>query len=327
MEAFIRKMAPVAGLLVLAPFVGEYLLGNISVRELLALPFLVPMYGAGALLIREVVRRAGYGWPAVLLLGAAYGVVEAGLADQSLFNPAFEGHDFQSVTPVPALGISALNAMSFVTGHAVWSIALPIALVEHLTPARRRTPWLGPAGLVVTALAYMGGLWIIFKELHDSSGFLATPAQLTGAAVVAALLVVAAFLTRRPGARPAVRDGWVPGTWLVGAGGFVLSGAFVARPESWAGVWIGAALLALAAAVVSRLARSPQWTQGRHIALVGGVLLTYAWLGFVLTWLTRPDDPVRWWGNAGFALAAVALLTWCGRVQRRRDGCNAGETG
>ncbi|MEU0560882.1 hypothetical protein [Dactylosporangium sp. NPDC006015] len=315
MGAFIRKMAPVAGLLVLAPFVGEYLLGNISVRELAALPFLVPMYGAGALLIREVVRRAGFGWPAVLLLGAAYGVIEAGLADQSMFNPAFEGHDFQSVTPVPALGISALHSMAFIVGHAVWSITLPIALVEHLTPGRRRTPWLGPVGLVVTALAYLGGLWIIFKELHDSSGFLATPAQLTGAAVVAALLVVAAFLTRRPGPRGA--GGWVPKAWLAGAGGFVLSGAFVAVPESWAGVWIGVALLGLAAVVVSRLARSPRWTHGRHIALVGGVLLTYAWLGFVLTWLVRPDDQVRWWGNAGFALAAVALLTWCGRVQRK----------
>ncbi|MET7423107.1 hypothetical protein [Dactylosporangium sp. NPDC005555] len=318
MGAFIRRMAPVAGLLVLAPFAGEFLLGNLSVRLLPAWAFLVPMYGGGALLIRELVRRTGFGWPAILLLGAAYGVIEAGLADQALFNPSFEGHDFQAVTPVPALGISALNTMSFVTGHAVWSIALPIAVVEHLTPARRTTPWLGRAGLVGTLLLYVWGLWIIFRELYESEGFLATPAQRTGAAVVAALLVAAAFVTRRPTAcGPALPGGWVPRPWLAGAGGFVLSGVFVARPESWTGVWMGAALLLLAAVVVSALARRPQWTQGHHVAFAGGVLLTYAWLGFVLTWLMDPGDPVRWWGNAGFALAAVALLAWCERVTRR----------
>jgi uncharacterized membrane protein len=313
MGAFIRKAAPVAGLLVLAPFVGEFLLGNLSVRILPALLFLVPMYGGGALLIREVVRRTGFGWPAILLLGAAYGVIEAGLADQSLFNPTFEGHDFQSVTPIPALGISAENSLSFVAGHAVWSIGIPIALVEHLTPARRTTPWLGPVGLAVTALAYTWGLWIVFRELHDSEGFLAGPAQLTGAAVVAALLVAAAFLTRRPGAaRPAA--GWVPRPWLVAAGGFVVSSVFVARPESWGGFWFGVALLPLAAVAVAALARRPRWTQRQHIALCGGVLLTYAWLGFALTGLMEPGDPVRWWGNAGFAAVAVALLVWCRRV-------------
>lgn len=316
-----RKTAPVAMVLVLAPFVGEFLLGNLSVRILPALVFLVPMYGCGALLIREVVRRTGRGWPAILLLGAAYGVIEAGLADQALFNPAFEGHDFQAVTPVPALGISALNAMSFVTGHAVWSIGLPIALAEHLTPRRRTTPWLGPVGLVIVALGYVWGLWIVFRELYDSEGFLASPAQRTGAAVVAALLVVAAFLTRRPGRRGPAGDpagdpggGWVPRPWLAGAGGFVLSGVFVARPESWAGVWMGAALLCLAAVIVPVFARRPRWTQGHHIAFAGGVLLTYAWLGFVLTWLLEPGDPVRWWGNALFAAVAVALLAACRRV-------------
>lgn len=315
MGAFIRKAAPVAGLLVLAPFVGEYLLGNLSIRILPALPFLVPMYGGGALLIREVVRRTGFGWPAILLLGAAYGLIEAGLADQSLFNPTFEGHDFQAATPVPALGISAENSLSFVVGHAVWSIGVPIALVEHLTPTRRTSPWLGPAGLTVTALAYTWGLWIVFRELHESEGFLATPAQLTGAAVVAALLVAAAFLTRRPGGVPE-GAGRVPRPWLVAAGGFVVSGVFVARPDSWAGFGFGLALLPLAAVAVSALARRPRWTQEHRVALAGGVLLTYAWLGFALTALLEPGDPVRWWGNALFAAAAVALLVWCRRVTR-----------
>ena len=37
-----------------------------------------PLYGAPALLIREAARRRGLGWPGILLLAAAFGVVEAG---------------------------------------------------------------------------------------------------------------------------------------------------------------------------------------------------------------------------------------------------------
>jgi hypothetical protein len=310
-----KRFAPVIALVLLAPFVGEYLLGNLSVRVLLALPFLVPMYGCGALLIREVVRRTGFGWPAILLLGAAYGVVEAGLADQSLFNPTFEGHDFLSVTPVPALGISAQNTMSFVVGHAVWSIGLPIALVEHLTPARRTIPWLGRIGLTVTALLYTWGLWIIFRELHDREGFLASPAQLAGAAVTAVLLVGAAFLTRRPAA---ACDGRVPRPWLVGVCGFVLSSVFFARPENWFGFVFGGVLLVVAAVLVVAGARRSGWNERHHLALVGGVLLTYAWGGFALTALLEPGDGVRWIGNAVFAAAAVGLLSWCALAGRRR---------
>jgi hypothetical protein len=52
-----------------------------------ALVVLAPMYGGGALLIREVVRRRGLGWPSIILLALACGVLEEGLITQSLFNP------------------------------------------------------------------------------------------------------------------------------------------------------------------------------------------------------------------------------------------------
>ncbi|GGM28132.1 hypothetical protein GCM10007977_031800 [Dactylosporangium sucinum] len=303
-----------AGLLVLAPLVGEYLLGNVSVRLLPALPFLIPLYGGGALLIREVVRRTGRGWPAILLLAAAYGVVEAGLVDQSLFNPTFEGHDFQATTPVPALGISAGSGFAFLVGHVVWSIGVPIALVEWLTPGRRHTPWLRTPGLLLTILLYLLGCWIIFDDLRHSEDFLASPAQLAGAAAVALLLVAAGLLARRP--RAATAAGRVPRPWLVGVLGFAVSSAFVLRPETWAGLAFGVVLAAAAALAVGALARRAGWTERHRMALAAGTLLTYGWLGFALTGMVEPGDPVRWWGNAGFLAGAVALVVWCS-VSRR----------
>jgi len=44
-----------------APLIAEYLLGNLPITMLGALVVLAPMYGGGAILIRETVRRAGLG--------------------------------------------------------------------------------------------------------------------------------------------------------------------------------------------------------------------------------------------------------------------------
>ena len=152
--------------------------------DILALPFLVPLYGGGALLIREVTRRTGRGWPTILLLGAAYGVIEAGLVDQLLFSPPL------SPESTPVLGISAYNAVAFVVGHAVWSIGVPIALVETVAG---REPWLGRVGLVATAALYVFGCLIIFGDQRDATGFLATPTERLAVAAVALALIVVAF--------------------------------------------------------------------------------------------------------------------------------------
>ncbi|MGG2460782.1 hypothetical protein ACO0M4_13355 [Streptomyces sp. RGM 3693] len=66
----------------LAPLVGEYLLGNQPITALPAVLMLAPMYGCGALLIRGGARRAGCGWPTMLLLAAAYALLEEGPIDQ-----------------------------------------------------------------------------------------------------------------------------------------------------------------------------------------------------------------------------------------------------
>jgi hypothetical protein len=61
------KIAPVLVLLVLAPWTGEFLLGSSPLGNLWGLPLILPLYGGGALLIRETVIRTGRGWTAILL--------------------------------------------------------------------------------------------------------------------------------------------------------------------------------------------------------------------------------------------------------------------
>ncbi|MER5217897.1 hypothetical protein ABT063_47220 [Streptomyces sp. NPDC002838] len=85
----------VAGLLVLSPISAEYLIGYGESTgrplELLAgLLILAPLYGTVAVLIREITRRTGRGWPTNLMLSAAFGMIQAGLIDQTLFDNEVE---------------------------------------------------------------------------------------------------------------------------------------------------------------------------------------------------------------------------------------------
>src|SRR5690606_34606545 len=116
----------------LAPLVGEFLLGNLPVTFLWALIALAPLYGGGALLIREVSRRLGLGWPGIVLLCLAFGVVEEAFVTQSLFNPDYLGLGLTLHAPIPWVGIGGWWTVFVLGLHAVWSTAVPIAIVETI---------------------------------------------------------------------------------------------------------------------------------------------------------------------------------------------------
>jgi hypothetical protein len=296
----IRRLGPVLALIVLAPWVGEFLLGNLSVRTLPLIVVLMPMYGGGALLIREVVRRTGRGYPAMLLLGAGYGTAQAGLVDLTMFDP-----------PLAPGGFDLVSTVTFVVGHAVWSITIPIAIAEMLAGPRRTTPWLRGRGLLFTALVYLAGCGLIFSDAVESAGARPSAAQL--AAVAATTIVfVAGGLLAAPRVRPGT--GPVPPPPVLGLGVFVAASAFVARPENAFGLVLAAGILTAAWIALRRWSQAPQWGAWHGYAVVAGALPVYAWLGFVLTGVLEPDDGMRWAGNAVFALTAGVLLAITARA-------------
>ncbi|WP_162463223.1 hypothetical protein [Paenibacillus psychroresistens] len=307
-SAPLQRFAPALGLLLLAPWVGEFLLGVSPLRNILGYPLIVPLYGGGALLIRELVRRTGRSWPSLFLLAAAYGVIEAGLIDQSLFNQAFLGLESQKVTPIPILDISAYNAFSFVMGHVIWSIGVPIAIVEMLTPSRMTTPWLSKFGLSMIGVLYLIGCAIVFSFIYADEKFLASQGQLMGAAAVAITLIAIAFAInkKKDSTAPAVYR--VPKPWPLGVGTFVIASLFFAKPESWAGVIMGIFILSIASLLIARWSQQHGWSLQHQFALIAGALLTYAWGGFAMTLLLWPVDSIAWIGNVLWALIAVVLL-------------------
>ena len=131
--------------MVIAPWMAEMSWGGIPFTDaLLVVVFLGPMYGGAALLTREFVRRTRRGWPAILLLAAAFGVFQAGVVDQSLFNPSYGRYDFQHPVHIDGIDISLYYLVNFVAGHVVVSITLPITLAEAWSAARMSST---PAGM------------------------------------------------------------------------------------------------------------------------------------------------------------------------------------
>jgi len=154
---FWSRIAPAVVLFFLAPIFGEYLLGNLKFSEIILVPFIAPLYGAGALLIREIARRAGRGPATMLTLGVAYGLIEEGLVDQMLFNPFYAGEAQMRDTYIPALGVDAWLTLVVLAMHAIWSTCIPIILVEALFSERGTKPWLSKKGMAFTAIIFILG--------------------------------------------------------------------------------------------------------------------------------------------------------------------------
>ena len=100
-----------------------------------ALLVFAPIYAGGALFLREAWRRTGGGYLNLLLLGVAYGLVEEGLALQSLTSP----HLYGAAGWAPRLlGVNTDYTELNLVYHAVFSVTIPVVLVELLFRAARR---------------------------------------------------------------------------------------------------------------------------------------------------------------------------------------------
>jgi hypothetical protein len=311
-----RRIAPALVLVFLAPFVGEVLLGNTPLRLIGAYLLVLPMYGFGALFIRELSRRSGRGWPTILILGVAYGVVEEGLGDMSLFNPNFLGQHLLSYGNL--FGIGWPWWFFVLTLHAVWSIGVSIALAEALFARHGPYPWLGRTGLVVSGVVF--GFGVVLVHFVGGEGYKLSAGELVLSLVlVAALTAVAFLLPRRRVTQPAGPQ-QAPSPWVAGGTAFVLTGAFMSVTRLAYTLKLSAIVLilvyfllyGLAVLAVWRWSRRIGWNAEHRFALAAGALLTYAWYGFV----QAPHDALDLVGQAIFALLALGVLILAGRQVR-----------
>ena len=306
----IRRVAPAIGLFFIAPLVAEFLLGDIPIKLLGVLAILGPLYGGGALLIREFVRRTGRGWPSIFVLAFAYAVFEEAFTTQTLFNPNYLHLNLHLLQPayIPALGIGMWWTVFVLTLHTVWSISVSIALVEALVPDRATTPWLGGVGLTVTGVLFT--LAAVASTAHEikQDHFVASRAQFAVSAIVCLIAIVAAFfLPMRSAART---PGRIPSPWLVGAVALAGGSIFLIVPRAWG--WIAVAIyLLMDVALISAasvFSNREGWNGKHRLAPAGGAALAYAWHAFIQQPAVGSGGTSLRIGNAIFAAALIILL-------------------
>lgn len=317
-------LAPAVGLFFLAPLVGEFLLGNLPITLLPALVVLAPLYGAGALLIRETARRFHLSWPGLLLLGLTFGVIEEAYTTQSLFNPNYLGLRLLDYGFIPALGISAWWTVFVLTLHTIWSTIVPIALMETLTPTARRTPWLGPVALGVTAVVFLFGCGVL-TAMEMKKGFLATPAQFAISGLVVLGLIALAFTIGRRSAPPAPSPtAPTPRPAFAFALAAITGGAFWAlvavRDRLPPAFNVVAMLLVLAAGAsgIVRLSRRNGWAEPHRLGLCAGFLFVYGVHAFMQAPSVGQVSPlVDRCGDVVFGALAIVLVAVAARRARQ----------
>ena len=189
------------------------------------------LYGTGVLVVREVSLRWKAGWPGILLLGAAYGIVEEGLAVTTFFNPTLPQVGVLGVYGRD-LGVNWLWAVWLSTFHALVSIATPIFLIEWHWPALKGKRLLSGRGLVLTiALLALAALTINLL-VHASSPYQEAGPEYLAALAAIAILAYAArhwaggWWERVPMTGPpySVRGYFVVGFAFIGASFLVYAG-------------------------------------------------------------------------------------------------------
>ncbi|MEV6347543.1 hypothetical protein [Actinoplanes sp. NPDC051851] len=279
----IRRNAPVLGLYFLAPLVAEFLLGNLPVVYLPAVVVLAPMYGGGALLIREAVRRRGSSWVNMLILALAYALLEEALVTQSLFNPNYADEHLLVDGYLPALGIGAVWTIYVLSIHVFWSMAASILMVEVMVaPEKRTVPWMGRRGLTVTGVLFILGLFISGAINMAAWPYTSTPAQFAVSGVLVVALIVLGLLwrVRLPGRSGRAPSGWVVLTATLVAGGIFQGVTLVDGLPVWAGVTIWVVDVVGYLTLIAWWSAGEGWNDRHRLAIGAGALLTYAWHSF-----------------------------------------------
>ena len=205
------KSHPVALLLALTPGIPEYLSSSSPINAIVLNPFMflfqllanLGLYGSGVLLIYEAKVRWKKGWATVLLLGAAYGILEEGVALSTLYDP--------KANPVGDFGIyghwAGVNwiwSAGIVPFHALWSISLPILLLGLALPGTVGKSLLSNRKITIVAVILLIDVLALMAIVTRVSGYwmglpiLALSLVSVGALIFAARRVPAGALAARP---------------------------------------------------------------------------------------------------------------------------------
>ncbi len=324
----IHRLFPLILLFFLAPAIGELLSGSAPPSEFFN-PFsfllLSCLYGSGAIISRELKIRWKKDFRAILVLGGAYAIVEEGLMVKSFFDPSWM--DLGLLGTFGRLyEVNWVWAVLLIVYHAVFSIAIPIALAEMAFPRMRAERWttnrqLKMFMILIAAVTVFGFFFLTSYR----------PPPLQYAAAIACVLAfgLVAYKMKPLAWKPESRAAPVKRVFLAGLAFstfFFLLEIFGAHIFVYPALDIAAVILL--ALVFWKLLERYDWDVGCNekpkLALVSGALL------FLIALAPLQEmDAARADNTAGMALvgivAALLLLLLRFQISRAPQGIRASQ--
>lgn len=307
-------------LLFLAPMTGELLSSSAPPAEFFSpfgMTFLVALYGCGALLIRDRVRRLNKGWPSIILLGLAYGIFEEGIVVRSFFDPSWT--DLGSLGVYGRwLGVNWVWTINLMIYHAFVSIGLPILVAELLFPAQQHLPWLGK-----WSSRFCWFFFLVTAPLGPLFGMQATPWMLLGC--VLAILGLD-WLARHWPDRPSPAPVKPAGLWRIGFSVFGWMILHMLLMWILPGLQLPAIIAFFAPILllplglwIARRLGAASWTARQRWACALGGLLPWMLVGVLAETqkATRADNTT---GMTLVALVYLVFMLWLGWRIRRQSG-------
>jgi hypothetical protein len=275
-------------LLILAPVISEVLSGSTRLSILFVLVPEIMVWGGGALLARELVRRWRAGATSLLCLGLALSIAEEFVIQQT------------SIAPLPFAGVNAdygryfgVNWIYFLFMlgfESVWVVLIPVQVTELIFPDCRERPWLRMRGLIAICIAFLLGCRIAWygwtqqarPRLHAVPYHPPVILILLGFAAIGALIGMA-WLLRGYGHSGQIDSREPANPWLIAFKAFVFGAAwfglitlvFVPHPgtEVWIPLAAGPVWAFLSFLLVRYWSAARGWRDIHRFALSFGAVL------------------------------------------------------
>lgn len=324
-----RKYRAALTLVVAAPLVAEVFPASAPITRPGLLPFILLVYGPGALLIREIVRRCGRGWPSILLLGSAYGFIEEGLALQSLFNPSLY---HASAWGARGFGMNGVYTESAIFIHAIWSAAIPILIVDLVFPDLSASPYLGRISTALTAVWYIVGVFLLalLTRFSIAPGYWAPPALLGAVTAAALALILVALVTPRRNSRQQESPRTAPGPlvvfMIISIAGFIWHSSlallwrvkpdFAQWPLCLIPMLAAIAILFSTFGLLRRWGKAVNWSNGHRLAVASGATIAHTAIGGMILAHTTMDRV----GSSLLTVIFLVFLTMHVGRQARKEG-------
>jgi hypothetical protein len=324
-------VGPAFALALLAPIVAEVLSGATRMSFIFALIPEIMVWGCGALIIREVVRRRHLPWTSMLLMGLGLSIAEEFVIQQTSLAPL----PWLRSSPIygRALGVNWLYFLFMLGYESVWVVLVPVHLTEMIFSRRRERPWLRTPGLIISGALFILGSFIAWYAWIKRARPMVfhvrpyNPPLVTVMLGVIAIVVLVIMALRLRGSSihsaNASPSPWAAGAATLGFGfpWYVLMGLVFTPNLSlrslpfWIPMLVGIAWAFAAFTLFRFWSSSPGWNEKHRYAMIVAAILVCMIAGFLGSSLWPKIDLI---GKTVLDVIAVLLLLALGRTHLRR---------